>query len=194
MNPVQTSEWFLRKRWKCDEYNRFYFYPYGTQKTVEFFRKRISHISPVWATKDCVFCWKPWEPNIFLSEHFSLHECSLIASFFSPLMFINCFINSLIKSWTVRSIRVIRVQINGILWGNFWTLMFQTRFAPFVRFVFKLTAFCEAIFEHYCFKHCSFHSIRVLQNAAKFGEESDGFAISVPQNWHKFRGFLKFLS
>ena len=80
VKPVQTSEWFLRKRWKCDEYNRFYFYPYGTQKTVEFFRKRIPPISPVWATKDCVFCWKPWEPNIFLSEHFSLHECSSIAS------------------------------------------------------------------------------------------------------------------
>ena len=32
---------------------------------------------------------------------------------------------------TVRSIRAIRVQINGILWGNFWTLLFQTLFVPF---------------------------------------------------------------
>lgn len=55
-------------------------------------------------------------------------------------------------------------------------------------------AFCEAFFEHYCFKHGLFHSIRVLQNAAKSGEETDGFAINVSQNWRKFRGFLKFLS
>ncbi|MEE1270044.1 MAG: hypothetical protein U0K28_03360, partial [Prevotellamassilia sp.] len=59
---------------------------------------------------------------------------------------------------------------------------------------FKLTAFCEAIFEHYCFKHCSFHSIRALQNSAKSGEETDGFAINVSQIWRKFRVFLKFLS
>ena len=32
---------------------------------------------------------------------------------------------------SVRSIRAIRVQINGILWSNFWTLMFQTLSVPF---------------------------------------------------------------
>ena len=69
--------------------------------------------------------------------------------------------------------------------------MFQTLFSPFVRFVFKLTAFCEAIFEHYCFKHGSLHSIRVLQNSVESGEESDGFAISVPQNSRKFRDLFK---
>ena len=106
-------------------------------------------------------------------------------------MFKNCFINFLIKSWTVRSILAIRVQINGILWSNFWTLLFQTRFVPCVRFVFKLTAFCEAIFEHYCFKHCSFHSIRVLQNAVESGEECDGFAIIISQIWRKFRDLFK---